>query len=91
VINNNNQCYQGLKFEVVTSLFEENLDPLSYKDPADFVIETALHKVQEVAARLQHDNPPPGLIIGADTVVVMDGHIHGKPSSHEDAFSMLQK
>jgi predicted house-cleaning NTP pyrophosphatase (Maf/HAM1 superfamily) len=24
-------------------------------------------------------------------VVVMDGHIHGKPSSHEDAFSMLQK
>lgn len=84
-------CFQGLKFEIVTSLFEENLDPLLYKDPADFVIDTALHKVEEVADRLKQDNPPPGLIIGADTVVVMDGHVHGKPASREEAFSMLQK
>lgn len=34
---------------------------------------------------------PPFLVIGADTVVTMDGVIYEKPQSKQDAFNMLSK
>jgi septum formation protein len=33
----------------------------------------------------------PGIIIGADTIVVLDGTVYGKPLDAEDAFRMLKR
>lgn len=46
---------QGLKFEVVPSSFEENLDKSSFKHVYDYVKETARGKALEVANRLAFD------------------------------------
>ncbi|CAB3360370.1 Hypothetical predicted protein [Cloeon dipterum] len=81
----------GLNFEVVPSTYEENLDPANYPNPADFVIDTAAHKVEEVFERLNKDPVKPNFIIGADTVVVFENEIYGKPKSEEHAFEMLRK
>ncbi len=43
----------GLKFEVVPSRFEENLDKSSFNSANDYAKETALKKAEEVAERLQ--------------------------------------
>lgn len=44
----------------------------------------ALEKARWVACREKE-----GLVIGADTVVVLDGEILGKPRDHAEAFNML--
>jgi len=76
---------------VIPSSYEENLDPAKYEDPSQFVIDTAFHKVEEVSERLKSDAAKADLIIGADTVVVFEKQIYGKPKSEEHAFEMLQK
>lgn len=43
---------QGLKFEILKSNFEENLDKSSFKSPVDYVKETAKQKTIEVASIL---------------------------------------
>lgn len=43
---------QGLKFEVVPSTFEEDLDKSSFSHPYDYAMETAKQKTLEVAMRL---------------------------------------
>ena len=80
---------QGLKFEVVPSSFEENLDKSTFKHPYDYVKETAKQKTLEVARNLALDASPPDLVIGADTVVTMDDKIFEKPADKEDAFRMI--
>ncbi|XP_072039936.1 probable bifunctional dTTP/UTP pyrophosphatase/methyltransferase protein [Amphiura filiformis] len=78
----------GLKFEVVPSTFEENLDESSFDTPQDYARETALRKTMEVASRL--DGPQrPDLIIGADTVVALGNQILEKPNSTRHAFEIL--
>ncbi len=73
----------GLTFEVIPSNYEENLpdDNFTYEK-----IETlALNKGKEVAARTTEN----AIIISADTVVVLDGKILGKPHSKQEAFEMI--
>merc|ERR1712154_517011 len=74
----------GLKFDVVPSTFEENLDKSKYQ-PHEYVVETARHKTAEVAARLALTEPLPDLIIGADTVVSQGKEIFEKPKDRQDA------
>ncbi|XP_074649635.1 putative bifunctional dTTP/UTP pyrophosphatase/methyltransferase protein [Tubulanus polymorphus] len=81
----------GLKFEVVPSTFLEDLDKGSFDHPADYVKETARHKTLEIARKLASDSRPPDLIIGADTIVTLDGVIYEKPKDKQDAFKMLSK
>lgn len=87
----------GLKFEVVTSTFEENLDKSSFSHPCEYVKENAKQKAIEVWKRLSqrsyNDNQVkcPDLVIGADTIVTLDGEIMEKPKSEPDAFQMLKK
>lgn len=72
----------GLGFEVIPAHGEEKVT----KDwPADVVMELASQKAQEVAAGRNEDL----LIIGADTVVVCDRKILGKPKDKKDAARML--
>ena len=85
----------NLNARVVPSTFSENLDKSSYT-PQEYVKETARQKALEVFERCKkpfqemHERPP-CLIVGADTVVVLDGEILEKPSSTEDARQMLQR
>ena len=70
-------------FRVVPSRFDEDEVPDDLPPP-QHVQHSALMKARDVAE--QH---PGSLIIGSDTIVVVDGAILGKPSDETDAARML--
>ena len=73
----------GLKFSVEPSCLDENLN---YKlDFGPLVAEMAFKKAMAVAKR--HEI---GLVLGADTIVVLDDMILGKPSTFKEAEEMLR-
>uniref|UniRef100_A0A0B6Z6B4 Uncharacterized protein n=1 Tax=Arion vulgaris TaxID=1028688 RepID=A0A0B6Z6B4_9EUPU len=78
----------GLKFDVLSSTFEENLDKSKYT-PSEYVLETARLKTQEVAEKLRVSGSLPDLLIGADTVVSQDNEIFEKPRDKSDAVRIL--
>ncbi len=61
-----------------------HVDEASSAPPAQRVVALARAKAVEVAKRHR------GVIIGADTIVVLDGKIMGKPSSRTAARKMLE-
>ncbi len=72
----------GLPFRTVPSRVSEELsDELP---PGTLVERLAELKARDVAARI-----PQGLVIGADTVVVVDGRVLGKPADPAEAEAML--
>lgn len=73
----------GLHFQIISSAVDET--PLDGESPQDLVRRLAEQKAQLVAARAVG----PAIIIGADTVVVVDGKMLGKPRSGEEARTML--
>lgn len=73
----------GLKHEVIPSDAEENISV--DLEPERYVMELALLKGTQVAKNMEKDC----VVISADTIVLSDGRILGKPSSPEDAESML--
>jgi septum formation protein len=58
--------------------------------PAEAIVAVALAKARAVA-RAQGARPgaPPALVLGADTEVVLDGRLLGKPGDRPDAARML--
>ncbi len=74
----------GLTFDVIPSNFDENTVSLS--TPAEYVKVLAESKANDLAKRY-----PKSWVIGADTVVLIDHTILGKPGSKEDARRMLYK
>ncbi len=74
----------GLDYTVVTSNLEENPPPGA--GPEETVTSLALQKAEAVAARYPHD-----CVIGADTVVYLDGRILGKPHTPENARAYLMR
>ena len=56
-------------------------------DPAEMVKELSAKKCLATAAVVQEDT----LVLGADTIVTLDGEIFGKPKDEKDAFIMLQR
>ncbi|XP_055638557.1 dTTP/UTP pyrophosphatase [Toxorhynchites rutilus septentrionalis] len=79
--------------QLCPSTFEENLNQADYTF-AEYVAETAYHKVCEVYRRLSSSENPslrPDIVIGADTMVTMDGKMYGKPKTPENAFQMLSE
>lgn len=78
----------GLEFEVRVSSQEEHYDST---EPEAIVKELALMKAENVASDMICEGAlKEAVIIGADTVVVLDGRILGKPKDEADAFRMLK-
>ena len=59
--------------------------------PETAVMYLSLSKALHVARKLGAAQEKPGLIIAADTVVVYEGEIMGKPSDEEEAFAVLSR
>ena len=78
----------GIEFDVRVSEQEEIYHSTV---PEEIVKELALLKAEHVAENMQEEERAGKVIIGADTVVVQDGRILGKPQGEEDAFRMLKK
>ena len=73
-----------LEFEVVPSqIYEDFSLNLS---PTDFVEYYAQEKAKDVA-----NSYPDKWVIGADTIVVIESHILGKPKNEKDSFQMLKR
>ena len=80
----------GFQAAVIPSAFPEDLDKSKYT-PADYVQENARCKALEVYGKTRAANGfPPSLVIGADTVVVLDGRILEKPADDDEAIAMLR-
>jgi septum formation protein len=72
----------GLTFSVVPAQIEENISTSQL--PQELTQEIAFQKARYVSKRIKK-----GLIIGADTIVVLEDHLLGKPVNEEDAFNKL--
>jgi septum formation protein len=78
----------GIRFEICSAGVNES--PLGNELPGDYVRRLALAKALS-AATVNRDRADPPVILGADTVVVVDGEILGKPASPDDARRMLRR
>lgn len=74
----------GLSFTVEPSRVNEHVPEAM--NPGELVEHLALAKAREVANR-----HPGALVLGADTIVVVDGELLGKPVDRADAAAMLQR
>ncbi len=75
---------ENIEFEIIhpSDIVEETLT----SDPVEHVLNLSRKKAESVSSETG-----PGLILGADTVVVLDGEILGKPTDPNDAFAILRK
>jgi len=76
----------GAEFEIRVSEKEEIYHS---EKPEEIVCELALMKAENVASELSEAERAGDVVLGADTVVVLDGKILGKPSDEEEAARML--
>ncbi|MGB7293820.1 MAG: Maf family protein [Thermodesulfobacteriota bacterium] len=75
----------GLDFKIISpNVVEKHTNGES---PVEYVLRISLEKALAVAAALEHKQ----IVIGADTIVVCDGDILGKPEDEEEAKSMLMR
>ncbi len=74
----------GVLFEVTTADIDESQQP--GEPPVVLVQRLAREKALAVAARL-----PERAVLGADTIVVLDGAVLGKPADADEATSMLRR
>lgn len=72
----------GLDFDVIPSKIEEEF--VFDESPQEHVVRLAMEKALDVGNQFPHS-----WIIGADTIVYVEGTVLGKPKSHEEARAML--
>lgn len=72
----------GYRFTVEPAQADETV--FAYLQPAEMVSQLSTLKAQKIA-----EKHPQDLVLGSDTVVVLDGKVLGKPRDREDALSML--
>ena len=80
----------GLAFTVESADIDERLQ--LHEVPAKYVQRLALEKAQAVWERHRNadDSVDPLIVLGADTAVVLDGEVLGKPADQTDARRMLE-
>ena len=74
----------GIDHIVVSSAYEES--NAGYDDPIEMVKAQALGK-----ARAAIDVPEGSIVLGADTIVVLDNQVLGKPHDAAEARHMLER
>ncbi len=74
----------GIEFIVEPSMIDENID--EKMKPIDLVLELAKLKAIHVAPKYPND-----IVLGADTIVVYEDEVLGKPKDEDDAYRMLKK
>ena len=77
----------GIVYEVIPSKVEEKI---TKSDPVEVVIELSQQKAFDVVKNAHCDIEDGSVVIGADTIVVQDGNIMGKPKDRDDAIQMLE-
>ena len=82
----------GVEFRVE----EPDVDELAEGDPRRVVQENALRKARAIGAPSGPGgtppcDAPPELVLGADTAVVLEGHIFGKPAGEAEAEAFLTR
>jgi septum formation protein len=78
----------GVRFRVEVSGIDERMLP--GETPAEQVQRLARDKGLEVRARLSDSDDRP-CILSADTIVLLDDEVYGKPADDEDALRMLRR
>ncbi len=73
----------GLNFDIVVSNIDET--PIAGESARNYVERLAREKAASVAAAEDSE----AIVLAADTTVVLDGNILGKPESKEHGFNML--
>ncbi len=74
----------GIKFDVIPSSIEEVMD--KRLEPHKVAMSLASQKCEDIASKIDRDC----IIIAADTIVVKDGNLLGKPKDELEAFNMLK-
>lgn len=77
----------GVPFTVFSSDVDETID--TDAEPAEIVQILAARKADQVARQLT--GTPDAVVLAADTVVVLQNQVLGKPKDRNHAFEMLQK
>jgi septum formation protein len=73
----------GIEVDVQPADVDESIRPA--ESPGDYVCRVALAKARTIS-----EGVPERLVLGADTTVVVDGEILGKPGDADDARRMLR-
>jgi nucleoside triphosphate pyrophosphatase len=74
----------GLRFEIMPSSVDEKF--IEDETPRDHVL-----RLSEEKAKMASTLHPDAWVMGADTVVIINGHVLGKPRTPEEAKEMLGK
>ena len=72
------------KFEIIPSNYDEKICGLNYSD--GLLKNCSLQKALDVKQRVKNNN----IIVSADTVVVLNNKILGKPKDYDEAVLMLE-
>jgi len=75
---------EGVEFEI--KFPSDIVEETSNSDPIEHVLILSRKKAESVS-----DPTDEGIVLGADTVVVLEGEILGKPQNSKEAFGMLKK
>ncbi|WAH35932.1 Maf family protein [Alicyclobacillus dauci] len=78
----------GLSFDIIVTNADESFEPSL--PPANIVRELA-HRKASAAVRSITGSDERFVVVAADTVVVVDGDILGKPSTEDEAIDMLTR
>ena len=73
----------NLKFDIIKSKVDEII--IEGESPENLAMRLAYEKAKDVA-----NTNKESIVIGADTIVVLDGKVLGKPSSKEEAKRMIR-
>jgi len=76
----------GVKFEIIVSDAEEITEA---SEPSQVVMDLSKLKATDIFIKLTEEEKRQSLVIGADTVVSLEGQIMGKPGNAENAVRML--
>lgn len=80
----------GLDFEVRVSNFDEKSVSCEGIEPHEYAEELARRKAGAVAESLKPETGVEYLVVGADTIVVLNGRVLGQPVDEADARRMLE-